>query len=139
MAKCCKAIKPDGTRCLQVSTLNEEGLCLWHDPERKRQAQAARKRGSKASNKKRMDGKIRTVSRDEAPPNPTTIAECVAYASWALGAVTTGAIDSRTAHEISVLIGQVQRGLKDSKISDDVAELREQLAELRRGTVGAVR
>ena len=139
MAKFCKAIKADGTRCRQISSLNEDGVCLWHDESRHRQAQAARKRGAKASHKKKMDGRIRTVSASEAPPNPTTIAECVAYASWALGAVTTGAIDSRTAHEISVLIGQVQRGLKDSKISDDVAELRAQLAELRRGSVGVVR
>ena len=96
----CTALKADGTRCRQGSSLNNDGLCLFHDPARKREAQAARKRGAKASAKAKMAQRIKTVDACEAPPKPETIADCVAYASWALGAVTTGAIDSRTAHEI---------------------------------------
>ena len=131
----CEGVKADGVRC-QIVVTGGTTFCIWHDPSQagRRRAASARKRGARASAKKKLNGKIRTVDASEAPANPTTIADCVAYASWALGAVTTGAIDSRTAHEISVLIGQVQRGLKDSKISDDVAALREQLSELKRGS-----
>ena len=131
----CEGMKADGVRC-QIVVADGTTFCIWHDPSQagRRRAASARKRGAKASAKKKLDGKIRTVDASEAPANPTTIAECVAYASWALGAVTTGKIDSRTAHEISVLLAQIQRGLKDSKLVDDVAALREQIAQLRKAS-----
>ncbi len=105
----CQAIKGDGKRCRQVSTLNEEGLCIWHDPTRKRQAQAARKRGQKASTKKRMDGKIRTVDASEAPPAPESIEDCAKWASWAVHAVAVGSIDARTGDTVGKLLNALQR------------------------------
>lgn len=130
----CQAIKPDGQRCRQGSSLSEEGLCLWHDDGRKRQAQAARKRGVKAAQKKRMDGKIRTVSVSEAPPAPETIKDCATWASWAVHAVAVGSIDARTGDTVGKLLNALQRALKDSKLADSVAALREQIAELRGAT-----
>ena len=139
MAAQCKAIKSDGTRCRQGSSLSDDRLCLFHDPDRKRAATIARKRGGKAAQKKRMDGKIKTVSVSEAPPAPETIDDCAKWASWAVHAVAVGLIDARTADAVGKLLNALQRALKDSKVEADVAELRTQLAELRRGSVGVVR
>lgn len=139
MAVCCKAIKADGVRCGQVSTLNADGLCMFHDPGRKLVAQAARKKGGVAAAKKQREGRILTVEASEAPPNPKTIADCVEYASWALGAVTTGLIDPRTAREITGLLGRVQMALRDSKVADDITELRERIDEIQRDRIGVVR
>ncbi len=133
----CTAIKDDGERCGQK--MSAEGLCVFHDPGRKRQAQAARRKGAKASHKKKMDGRIRTVDASEAPPAPETIEDCAKWASWAVHAVAVGLIDARTADAVGKLLNALQRALKDSKVEADVAELRTKLAELRRGSVGVVR
>ena len=139
MADQCSATTEAGHRCRQRSTVNDTGLCLLHDPKRRALAQAARRKGARASAKAKVAGRIKTVSPEEAPANPTTIAEVAGYASWALGALTTGAIDARTAREITGLLGRVQNALKDSKVVDEIAELRERMDEIQRKRVGVVR
>ena len=106
---------------------------MWHDPDRKRQAEAARRKGAAASTKKRLDGKIKTVDVSEAPPAPESIGDCAKWASWAVHAVAVGLIDARTADAVGKLLNALQRALKDSKLADSVAALREQIAELRKG------
>ena len=132
MAERCTATTAEGHGCRQRSTVNESGLCRLHDPARKTQAQADRKRGGIASGKKRST--IKTVEPDEAPPAPTTIAECASFSSWAVQAVAVGDIDSKTAATIATLLNSLVRSLKDSKVTDDVADLRRQVTELRKMT-----
>ena len=131
----CTASKANGQRCLQNVAV-EGAKCVFHDPAR---AEAAQAKGRETAAAKRREANVRTVSADEAPPNPETIAECAAYASWALGAVTTGVIDARTAREITGLLGRIQSALKESKTVDEIAELRADMAELQRARVGVVR
>ena len=134
MSPRCQAIKADGKRCGQKNNLSSEGLCIFHDPERKKQATEARRKGQKASTKKRLDGKIKTVSASEAPPAPETIVDCAKWASWAVHAVAVGSIDARTGDTVGKLLNALQRALKDGKMVDDVAALREQIAERRGAT-----
>ena len=131
----CQVIKADGKRCGQSSSLNQAGVCLWHDPERKRAATMARKRGGKAAQKKRLDGKIRTVAAGVGPEDAETEAEIATYLSWITGAVKRGDLDPRTGDTMVRSCNAQLRARKESKTVEDVAELRAQVAELRRGSM----
>ena len=131
MAQQCTATTKAGTRCRQSSTVNETGFCCHHDPLRARHMAALRSRGGKASAKKRIEGKIKTVDASEAPPPPESIADCASWASWATHAVAVGRIDARTADSVGKLLNALQRALKDGKLVDDVVALRAQIADLR--------
>lgn len=126
----CRAITEGGTRCKIQNSLSEDGLCLWHDPERAEEAARARRRGGRNGGRR---PKIRTAGADEVPDPPQTIEDVVAWTSWATWAVATGAIDSRTAHEIGYLARALQAGLEKTDLSEEVDELREMVEQLMAG------
>ena len=130
----CEGVKADGERC-SIVVADGTTYCLWHDPSPagRRRAASARKRGAKASHKKKLEGRIKTVDASEAPPAPESIEDCAKWASWAVHAVAIGSIDARTGDTVGKLLNALQRALKDSKLADSVAALREQIAELRKG------
>ena len=132
----CEGTKPDGERC-RITVADGTRLCIWHDRSQagRRRAATVRKRGGKESARKKLEGRIKTVSASEAPPAPETIQDCARWASWATHAVAVGLIDARTADAVGKLLNALQRALRDSKVESDVAELRAQVAELRRGSM----
>ena len=134
MAMRCTALTKKGTRCRQRSTVGPSGLCLHHDPAKKRQVAAVRSRGGKAAGKAKMAQRVRTVDASEAPPAPQTIEDCATWASWAVHAVAVGSIDARTGDTVGKLLNALQRALKDGRLVEDVTTLRAQIAELRRAT-----
>ncbi len=128
--KRCRAITEGGTRCKIQNSLSEDGLCLWHDPERAEEAARARRRGGR--NGGRVP-KIRTAGMDEVPDPPQSVEDVVAWTSWATWAVATGKIDSRTAHEIGYLARALHAGLEKVDLSEEVEELRAMIERLQAG------
>lgn len=135
----CEHIKPaNGERCGvqggSVQATDAGLLCLWHDPNRKEEADRARKKGGK-----RNRIRVRTVDPGETPPAPKTLEDVVRWASWATYAVATGEIDSRTAHEIGYLCNALERSLEKVNTAREVAEIQKQLTELRSTKVRSIR
>ena len=136
MANQCTATTKAGERCRQASTVDETGLCLLHDPARKRQVLSIRRRGQKAATKKRRENSIRTVAAGVGPEDAETEAEIATYLSWITGAVKRGDLDPRTGDTMVRSCNAQLRARKESKTVEDVAELRAQVAELLRGSMG---
>jgi hypothetical protein len=123
----CKATTLAGDQCRQSTSLNEQGLCIWHDASRKAEADAARARGGEGNSRRKPD--IRTVAAEDAPPTPETMDDAVAYAAWAVNAVATGAIDARTAREVNYGLTTFRMGLEKRDLLRQITELRAKLRE----------
>ena len=136
----CEGVKADGARC-QIVVADGTMYCLWHDPSQagRRRAASARKRGAKASHKKKLQGHIKTVSAEEAPDPPKTLEDIAEWHSWQAWALATGLIDSRTSDSITKALVALRGVLEKTALSEEIEALRTQLAELRRGSVGVVR
>lgn len=136
----CEGIKADGARC-SIVVADGASWCLWHDPSQagRRRVASARKRGGKASAKKKLEGRIRTVSASEAPDPPKTLEDIAAWLGWATHSVATGALDARTADTIGKLLTALRGVIEKTSLADEIEALKTQLAELRRGSVGVVR
>lgn len=126
----CPFVKPGGNRCRSTSNLNpESGLCLWHDPERERQAEAARKKGGRASARAQRG----TVPPGEAPAPPTTLREAAEFAAWAAHAVVTGRIDKATASKVAALLNSFRGSHEKALAEEQLADLRAEVDRLRGG------
>ena len=136
----CEGVKADGVRC-QIVVADGTAFCIWHDPSQagRRRAASARKRGAKAGHRKKLEGRIKTLPDETSPSDPGTEAEIASYLSWTTGEVRRGGLDARTGDTIGKLLNAQLRALKESKTADEIAELRAQLAEIQRSSVGVVR
>jgi len=133
MGQRCVAIKADGERCGQKNNLSASGECLFHDSDRKRQAQAARRRGAKASHAARQakDGR-RVVDVHDAPELPKTVEDLREWAHFLVWATATGKIDPRTSDSITRAIKVAMETSEGSDLRDRLAELEATLAEVKR-------
>ncbi len=78
----CVGVKGNGERCGQA--VAEPGdYCIWHDPDRKKEALAVRSLGGKRA--ARTNAARRKVAREDQVPSgpPETAAEAQRFASWA--------------------------------------------------------
>ena len=132
----CTAITKGGERCRHRNNLSPEFLCLHHDPERKRQVQAMRKKGGKAAAKKKLEGRIKTVSRDEVPDLPETLADIAGWLGWLAQCGPDGTLDSRTIETTVKVLVALRGVIEKTSLAEEIEALRTQLAELRRGSMG---
>lgn len=134
----CQQVKDNGDRCGSTTNLNpENGLCLWHDPEREEQRRAVQAQGGKSTAKKK--GGRHVVETGEAPPPPETMSDCAEWAAWAAHAVATGKLDPRTGGEVSKLLNSFRSALEKAESREELAELREKIeAATKRGNLKAV-
>jgi hypothetical protein len=125
----CVFIKRNGERCA-AGVRSEGDLCVWHDPERREVAMAARRAGAATTNAR--NSRVRTFDEDDAPGPPETIEDAVSFASRAAWGVATGKIDARTTHEIGYVLRAFLDGQKHlDRVDARVKELEAKLAKLR--------
>lgn len=130
MARCTHT-KADGARCKMTSGLSEAGLCLWHDPDRRTEAQEARSRGGRSSGgSNRLPD--RPVPASEAPGPPETFEDAALLAAWAIHAVITGAIDPKRAARVSSLTSVFLKATEKADQEAEIADLRRKMEELGR-------
>lgn len=137
-AQQCEHLKDDGDQCGMTTNIDPAtGLCVWHDPARKAEADVMRERGGRiaGARAKARTPKVRVVAEREAPPPPKTLEDALTWSSWAVWAVTTGKIDGRTGHEIGYILRAFMDGRKHLDATDQrVKELEAKLRKLRQVT-----
>jgi hypothetical protein len=141
MATTCVHVKDDGSRCGQWQSLSPvNGKCIWHDPERSKEAATARRRGGIGASKFSRAVKARAaqvVHPADAPPPPATLQDCATWASWLAHAVVTGRLDARTCKEGVTAINSLRGSVEKLDLSARTARLEAELAELKRRNLRA--
>lgn len=128
----CEYVKDDGERCRLDSGLEMyegELRCLWHDPNRREKAMAARRRGGKAS---RSGGGSKTVNPYDAPQPPQSLKDAVEWASWVTWAVTVGELDVQVSYAAMNALRTFIKASEKVDTADlwtEVEALREKLEE----------
>lgn len=124
-------VNAQGEPCEQSMNLNDQnGLCLWHDPTRKEQAQDARALGG------RNRSLTRTVTIADAPSPPKTLEDAVEFSSWLAHAVLVGAIDARTAEASSKAISVFRSVAEKRDLERKVRLLESKVAKYERLRAG---
>lgn len=107
--------------------LSDSGLCVWHDPKRRAEAAAMRKRGGRATANRS------TVGPDDLPGGPPeSFDDIVRWASWATWAVSQGLIDVRTSREVSTMLTTLRYALEKRDVETELKELRKEYEKLKR-------
>lgn len=118
--------RSDGSPCgtyLNLSPTN--GLCLWHDPERRERFREISAAGGRAAAKARREK--RAADPDDVPPPPRTLDDACRWASWAIHAVAVGRIHQRTGHEIGYLVNAFKAAIEKRDLLREIEDLRAQL------------
>lgn len=136
----CEGMKADGKRC-RITVADGTTFCIWHDRSQagRRRAASARKRGAKASQRKKLEGRIKTVSAEEALPIPETLDDIAAWLGWLARCGPTGTLDSRTIDTTTKVLVALRGVIEKTSLADEIEALRTQLSELQRSSVRAVR
>ncbi len=125
MSEQCQGTTPDGTRCSIRSQISDTGLCVWHDPDRKTEADTLRRKGQAGRTPSRR-AEVRTVEPKDTPGPLNDLDDLVRWASWVAIAVATGLIDARTARETSYALITFRGGIEKRDLSKELARLREE-------------
>jgi len=126
--KLCKKIKSDGTACLAPSGKGSD-YCYHHDPNRKKEAEAARRKATEAARQKRLQEKstrpkgiLKRVRLNNLDDVRRLLASVIT--EFREGKIT--ADDARvTAYVANILIGAI----KDSDIESRLRELEDRIRE----------
>lgn len=131
-AKKCVFVKDDGSQCRAIGGLSaDSGLCLWHDPDRREEADAARRKGHRAIAEKAKRG--RTVAAEDAPPPPESHEDVVSWLSWVTFAMATGKLDNKTGHDIAYTLRALREALTQRDVAEEVRRHKDLLAGILRG------
>jgi hypothetical protein len=126
----CEHTKPDGTRC-KAAALHDRPHCFAHDPASAAKRDAARKAGGKASREK-----MRTLAPDDPDWPLATLSEVAAAYAKLANAVLKGQLHHRIGSTVGFLLGGLTAALKATGIEEDLAQMKEWIAEAERGKKG---
>lgn len=138
----CGHVKDDGDRCgVRIALNPRNGLCVWHDPERRGRASEMRAKGGRNTGRARRQSParpVRVVDVTETPgPPPETLEDALLWASWAVHAVATGKMDAKTGHEVGFLLRAFLDGRRHlDKVDERIRKLQETLRKLQRDGEG---
>jgi len=125
-------------RCRIGSDLCPEcGRCIWHCAHRRAKADRLRRVGGTVRGERaraRRGGALRTAAPDELPTRqpPETLADVVAWASWAAWATATGKLDGHTAREVNRSLVTLRAALQVRDLQVRIRELERQLRGIER-------
>jgi hypothetical protein len=119
----CSEVKDNGEPCnVTVHLSASTGKCLWHDPERREQAEAVRARG-RANAAKARQAPFEAASIDDAPAWPEDHEGCQSWLAWLAVAVVTGQIPPQHAREATNAIKELRQSYLDRDIESRLARL----------------
>lgn len=121
----CRGITQSGERCPMQGGLSEDGLCLWHDPERAEEAQAARLRGQKNR------GNGPKPPEGEPPRPPETLNDLISWTAWIVSETAAGRLDHRTARALTYAIATSRVAMERRDLGEQVRKLERQLKQLK--------
>lgn len=121
----CRAITQRGERCSITSALSDDGLCLWHDPNREEAASAARLRGGHPK-------RAKPPNNDGPPPAPESLEDLVRWTSWIIQQTASGAMDHSTARSLTYSLSTCKVMLSARDLGGQVRTLQRQVKQLRR-------
>jgi hypothetical protein len=120
----CKAIAASGEPCTNTHGLSEDGLCLYHDPNRTEELRAQAARGAKAAKEANLPL--------EVPAVPKTLSDCVLWSAWTARAVANGDIDAGAARIIVQAVGELRRSLEKRDLEQEAKALRAEVVALKK-------
>lgn len=130
-ARCtnCGSVAPDSSGlCKACRIERDEG------PDAKRDYYASLgERGAESLHKARRGA----PAASEVPAAPKTLEDAVAWASWTIHSVATGLVTTQQAREIANTIKVFIDAIEKRDVRGEIEELREAVAELRRGKMRA--
>jgi hypothetical protein len=120
----CKATKKDGSPCPVEA--RPSGYCWVHDPELARSRSRGRREGGKTRSKPAA------VLPATAPDLPIrTVADVVGLLAESINRTRKGGLDPKVANAVGYLSSVLLRALQDSDLAAQLAELRQELEELK--------
>lgn len=137
MSATCGALTKGGTPCRNALNLSPaNGLCIQHDPTRKREVMSMRKAGARAmtiARRKRMAA----IDPKQIPKRPTTIEEAKRFLAWIGHAVVAGTIAPSVAREATAAVREflstIDLSEKEEKLRREIARVRALSKKVRRG------
>lgn len=121
----CSATTLAGARCKQRNLLSAAALCLFHDPNRRAEATAARQRGQAASSAPKLPPR--------PPRAPRTLSDLAAYLAWVIDATATGQLDKDTSSKLTYALTALRGALSQRDLEHQVKQLRAELKAARAG------
>jgi hypothetical protein len=125
----CTAQKADGSPC-RAAALPGKEHCLFHDPERAAERDAARSRGGRASHKPPA------VVADAEDVAFTTVPDVVRFLAATASQVRRGELDCRLGNCLTYIAATALRAIQPDDTARQVAELKAQVEEIRRAYDG---
>ena len=120
----CTATKADGTPC-QAAALPGKPTCVFHDPSRQAEGEAARSRGGRASHKPPA------VVADAEDVAFTTVPDVVRFLAATASQVRRGELDCRLGNCLTYIAATALRAVQPDDVARQVAELRRELEALK--------
>jgi len=120
----CTATKQDGERCSIELGEGKEGLCLWHDPARKAEAQAARRRGN--------ENRDEPVPEFSDLPEPTTLDAVAGWQARIAVLLAKGDLSSKRARDLTYALRAQREVLERTEQGRQAEELLEAVREAKR-------
>lgn len=117
----CSATTKKGTRCKNDNNL-KGGLCLFHDPKRRKELMGMSYRG----------GKNRIPKPTKSLPLPKTMEDAKKWEAEVAKQLWDGNLDPRRAREITQAIRQFMVGVEKTDLQREVIEIKKQLKEAKR-------
>jgi hypothetical protein len=124
----CKGIVKGGARCRITNGLSAAGLCRNHDPKRADEMQAFRSKGGTIA---RARQHRRNVAKDLLPGELKSMADATRWAAWTAEMVSIGAIDTKTAREVSCALREFRSGLEKAELQRELEKLQAEVKRLR--------
>jgi hypothetical protein len=115
--KQCQYVKADG-QCCRAKPLPGKAVCLFHDPERAKQAQAARRRGGINRSKPRA------VLPADTPDLPlASFADVCQLLGETINQVRIGRLDVKVGHTVGFLAGVLLKAIEASELERMAEEI----------------
>jgi hypothetical protein len=122
----CRHTKPDGQACRAAPRAGRE-WCFHHDPDSRRERQAARRKGGRASRKPSV-----TLAATVADVALGTVPEVVAFLAATANQVRRGELDVKAGNCLAYIASIVLRAVQPDETARAIEELRAQVEELKR-------
>ena len=119
----CTALTQAGARCRQVGTVNDTGLCVFHDPARAEELMRLQTKGG-------VNSRPRVVP-DDLPGRPETLSDVCSYLGWLVDATARGELDKDTSSKLTYALTSMRGALTQRDLERQVESLRTELRTLR--------
>lgn len=130
----CSAVKADGTACRAMATSapGSTPFCLWHDPEREAEADAARERGRAAQRKPVLTLDDLEPALSESPDLECNLDALAYYLTWCTRQTAGGRMDPERLRSIVQAVNALRTALTAKQLAADVRAANREIRALKK-------